>query len=190
MDDVKALVARLRDERHLMQGDGYAALIATATQAADRIEKLEGERDEAQAVTSAWQEVFEGLEAHLKDRIAMRDEADPEAYLRILHGYVANIIRSSRQIVAARWADYDRHRASLHAAEAALTAERERGERTITRDELADALGCFWNAALYATHAYNDSTANAVMAGMVEGAHAIAERLKARAALTDGEPRS
>jgi len=48
----------------------------------------------------------------------------------------------------------------------------------ITRAELVDALGCFWNAALYPTHQYQDSTANAVMAGMVEGVAAVAERLK------------
>ncbi len=45
-------------------------------------------------------------------------------------------------------------------------------------NKLADALGCFWNAALGATHTYNDATANAVMSGMVQGVAAVAERLR------------
>lgn len=48
----------------------------------------------------------------------------------------------------------------------------------IDSKQLADALDCFWNAALYATHEHQDSTANAVMHGMVEGVAAIAARLR------------
>lgn len=45
-------------------------------------------------------------------------------------------------------------------------------------DALANALDCFWNAALTATHAEQDATANAVMSGMVSGVAAVAERLR------------
>lgn len=51
-------------------------------------------------------------------------------------------------------------------------------ERTIPASIVADALGCFWNAALSATHDYQDATANAVMSGMVQGVAAVAERLE------------
>lgn len=43
---------------------------------------------------------------------------------------------------------------------------------------IADALDCFWNASLGATHVHQDSTANAVLAGIVEGVSAIATRLQ------------
>jgi hypothetical protein len=43
---------------------------------------------------------------------------------------------------------------------------------------LADALECFWNAALDVTHPYQDATANAVMGGMVQGFAAMAKRLR------------
>jgi hypothetical protein len=47
-----------------------------------------------------------------------------------------------------------------------------------TNDKLADALECFWNAALGATRTYDDATANAVMSGMVQGVAAVATRLR------------
>jgi Lar family restriction alleviation protein len=43
---------------------------------------------------------------------------------------------------------------------------------------LADALDCFWNAALGATRQHEDATANAVMSGMVEGIAAVAVRIR------------
>lgn len=46
---------------------------------------------------------------------------------------------------------------------------------------LADSLECFWNAALGATHPYDDATANAVMSGMVQGFAAVAFRLREHA---------
>jgi hypothetical protein len=48
----------------------------------------------------------------------------------------------------------------------------------LTSDQLADALEAFWNASLSATHDAQDSTANAVMAGMVEGFAAVASALR------------
>jgi hypothetical protein len=49
---------------------------------------------------------------------------------------------------------------------------------------LADALECFWNAALDVTHPYQDATANAVMGGMVQGFAAMAKRLRESAPTT------
>lgn len=55
------LVERLRDERHVMQGDGLAALLATTSEAADaleaqqaRIAELEVERDDLQRMYRHW----------------------------------------------------------------------------------------------------------------------------------------
>jgi hypothetical protein len=110
-----------RDDLLDNERGGRAAAIA-------RAEKAEKERDEAQSACTAWQGVYESLEAHLKDRINMRDEDDPSAYLRILHSCISGVIRDSRAIVASRWADADRARASL----AAVTAERDKLREALT----------------------------------------------------------
>ncbi len=60
---------------------------------------------EVQATVTAWQYVFEGIEAHLLDRIAMKDEANPQRYLDIIRADVRDVMRSSEQIVKSRWAD-------------------------------------------------------------------------------------
>ncbi len=78
------------------------------------------EVERLQSVVTAWQSVFEGLEAHLQDRIAMKDPANPEAYLSILRSSVARVHRESEQIVAARWADARRARERVAALEAKL----------------------------------------------------------------------
>ncbi len=69
----------------------------------DIVKRLRKERDEAQSAVTAWQEVFEDIEAHLLDRVAMQDPAKPELYLSIIRSSVANVHRSSHQIVASRW---------------------------------------------------------------------------------------
>jgi hypothetical protein len=45
-------------------------------------------------------------------------------------------------------------------------------------NKLADALDCFWNAALDGVRRHDDATANAVMSGMVQGFAAVAARLR------------
>ena len=90
-----------------------------------RAQAAEGERDEAQATCTAWQGVYESLEAHLLDRINMRDEAQPDAYLRILRSEVARVLPNSKAIVAARWADYARHRDRIAALEALVAKAAE-----------------------------------------------------------------
>src|SRR5712671_2160714 len=68
-------------------------------------EELRIERDIAQSACTAWRYVFENIEAHLQDRIAMRDQSSPETYLSIIRSAVENVYRDSHAIVNARWAD-------------------------------------------------------------------------------------
>jgi len=107
--------------------EAWAAWERAATP--DAFLALYAERDEAQSTCTAWQDVFEGIEAHLQDRIAMKDDASPATYLDIIRSAVARIIQTSRQIVNARWADYRRNVARAEAAEASLSAERAEVER-------------------------------------------------------------
>jgi len=78
------------------------------------------QRDEAQSMVQAWDNVFGTIEAHIMDRANMRDPANPELYLSIIRSDIAGIKRSSDQICAARWADYSRHVARATAAEASV----------------------------------------------------------------------
>lgn len=59
-------------------------------------------------------------------------------------------------------------------------------EKPLTASELADALGCFWNAALQAHRdaSYHGDSPQAMLAGIVEGVQAVATRLTEIAALT------
>lgn len=92
--------------------------LVTAASAQARIAELEAERDAAQSAIEAWADVCESLEAHLQDRVAMRDEANPERYLNILRSNMARVQKDSEQIRAARWADYRRQEGRATAAEA------------------------------------------------------------------------
>ena len=56
----------------------------------------------AQEQCNAWRSAFESIEAHLQDRIAMKDYANPERYLDIVRGEVREIQRTSEQFCAAR----------------------------------------------------------------------------------------
>jgi hypothetical protein len=134
------LIKRLR---HRAKFDTAESPYILMEQAATTIETLRRERDEAQSACTAWQGAYEGLEAHLQDRVNMGDEAKPDVYLYILRGYVANIIRDSRAICASRWADYGCHEAALRAKddhiaslEAAL-AERDKA-LVVANAQLAD----------------------------------------------------
>lgn len=70
---------------------------------ADKLRQVEAERDEAQEACRAWKGVYETLEAHLQDRVAMNDLASPETYLSILRSSVARVERDSEQLLKARW---------------------------------------------------------------------------------------
>lgn len=63
----------------------------------------------AEATVTAWQHVFEAIEAHILDRMAMKDPVNPQMYLEIIRAEVAEVMRHSEQIVAARWADSKRY---------------------------------------------------------------------------------
>jgi len=82
------------------------------------LEAAQKDRDTAQSAVEAWAEVCERLEAHLQDRVAMQDEANPAVFLSILRSSMANVQRGSEQIRAARWADYARQEAKIATLEA------------------------------------------------------------------------
>lgn len=88
------------------------------------VEGLREARDTAQSAVEAWAGVVESLEAHLQDRVAMRDEAKPERYLSILRSNIANVQRDSKQIRAARWADRARLVARIEELEQAAVSIR------------------------------------------------------------------
>lgn len=89
------------------------------------VDRVTAERDTAQSAVEAWAHVCESLEAHLEDRVAMGDEANPEVYLRILRSNMARVQKDSEQIRASRWADYRRQREQIEALESALSEARE-----------------------------------------------------------------
>ena len=102
---------------------------------ASAIEALEAERDEAQSMVQAWDHVFGTIEAHIMDRVNMRDEAKPATYLEIIRSDIACIKRASDQICAARWADYKRHADAVAASEARCKRLEEALRDIITQDD-------------------------------------------------------
>lgn len=121
------------------------SLIARTEAAEGEVERLKVEKDTAQSGVDAWKEVCEVLEAHLQDRVAMKDPANPEAYLRIVQSSIAGVRRSTEQICNARWADYRRHRElteRLEARNAELIAQCDRlvEEVQTTRELLGRAM--------------------------------------------------
>jgi hypothetical protein len=102
-DDLKAKLGKLQDYANMRDVQVY---------------DLTKERDQAQSMVQAWEHVFDTLEAHIMDRVAMKDPANPELYLSILRSSYANIKRESEQICAARWADYKRQQDQIDALEA------------------------------------------------------------------------
>lgn len=67
----------------------------------------------AQSNSTAWMGVFETIEAHLRDRIAMNDPGDPASYLSIIQNATQDVQRDGRAIAKARWADSARYEAAL-----------------------------------------------------------------------------
>lgn len=64
----------------------------------------------AEEAARAWREVAETIEAHLLDRVAMGDQANPATYLSIVQSTMARVGRSTEQLLAARWASEKRLR--------------------------------------------------------------------------------
>lgn len=77
------------------------------------IKYLVAERDKAQSNCSAWLNVFETIEAHLKDRIAMKDEANPERYLEIIRYYVEDVSNEAKAYTNARSEDWRRYQTTI-----------------------------------------------------------------------------
>ena len=73
------LTHRLRDEEHLQQRHGFAALLATAREAADRIEELEAKLAEAESRSEVLEtlimdvaaDLYDGVPAHKIDQRIM-----------------------------------------------------------------------------------------------------------------------
>lgn len=70
---------------------------------------LRASLEAAQNMCTAWMFAFGAIEAHLRDRIAMGDPANPTVYLNIIMREAANIQSESEQIGSARSADNARH---------------------------------------------------------------------------------
>ncbi len=76
------------------------------------------QRDTAQELVRAWEGAVSSLEAHIMDRAAMKDPANPETYLSILRSEIAGVQRHSEQCLASRWHDYKSQRSRIEALEA------------------------------------------------------------------------
>jgi hypothetical protein len=116
-------------------------------------EDIKKQRDEAQSMCTAWQGVFEGIDAHLQDRVAMNDLPSPQSYLDIIRGDVARLLHESRAIVRSRWADYRRQQdtiANLEAKCAALVDEKTAPitAKDVTDEEVDAAWWAGWGAPL------------------------------------------
>lgn len=79
---------------------------------------VRGQRDTAQELVRAWEGAVSSLEAHIMDRAAMKDPANPETYLSILRSEIAGVQRRSEQCLASRWHDYKSQRSRIEALEA------------------------------------------------------------------------
>jgi hypothetical protein len=64
---------------------------------------------------------------------------------------------------------------------AAIEAYEREKEPPLTATQLADALGCFWNAAIGSANDRQDATAFSVVGAMAEGIAAIQKRLTEQA---------
>ncbi len=111
MTDAKALAAEAYRYTTLDHGRVHASTShSLINRLATALEAVAGERDAAQSMVTAGQGVFESIEAHIRDRIAMRDPANPELYLEIIRGDVSRVIRDSQMISNSRWAEANRAR--------------------------------------------------------------------------------
>lgn len=108
-----------------------AAILQQAAAHLRRLASEGRERDEAQSTVTAWQQVFESIEAHILDRINMRDEANPKLYLDIIRSDVARVIDDSRAISASRWHEAKRSRERLDASESEVSRLRGKVEEAV-----------------------------------------------------------
>jgi hypothetical protein len=67
--------------------------------------RAEAELVKARACVLAWKTAFDGIEAHILDRMAMGDSADPATYLAIIRADVARVLNDARLIEASFWHD-------------------------------------------------------------------------------------
>lgn len=68
----------------------------------------------AQSNCTAWLNVFETIEAHIRDRMAMDDPANPERYLRIIQADIGDVAKEARAIENARWQDGIRYQTTIN----------------------------------------------------------------------------
>src|SRR5215472_9509231 len=118
--------------------DKFTDTLLSHLQAAnERAERAERELAEARAGCVAWEDAVGGLEAHIEDRIAMSDPANPKTYLQILKADVANVRRDTEAIRKATW-----HRESLY-LQRAERAEKELAEVKNQHGALLNAVEAF-----------------------------------------------
>ncbi len=89
------------------------------------------------ARVTAWQQVFGTIEAHLMDRVNMKDEANPQRCLDIIRYDVAHVDEASKRIVASRWHDYNAHEKRIAVLEARAEAD-ERELAAMSESEWRD----------------------------------------------------
>lgn len=71
--------------------------------ALSRVRELEKDVDEARSGCVAWESAISGVEAHIMDRIAMKDTSQPQIYLEILQYDVAAVRGDTEAIRKATW---------------------------------------------------------------------------------------
>lgn len=75
------------------------------------------------------------------------------------------------------WDGDQREAAEIELAAAKTSLQFLQGAQPLTRGDLADALGCFWNAAINHAHSRESMVAMDVSSVMAEGISAVAQRL-------------
>lgn len=103
----------------------------------EEVEDITLERDKAQAMVMSWQNVFESIEAHIKDRIEMNDDANPERYLRIIQSCASCVIEYSKAICNSRWEDNKQYQARISELENVI-AEKNDGIRSLYEFEKSE----------------------------------------------------
>lgn len=204
------LVRRLRVDAEFLSRDWTGATAqmiglriesAAATILAERARAVaaEGERDEANdrrgAEALSWANIISGLEAHLKDRVAMGDQANPQLYLDIVQGDLKFRAREAEQIYAAT---QHRSTSSLAYGNAQFDrAEAAESENTSLKAKLAEAMEARDQAEraavtavipLEALNAVGNETGHlseAVWTGVLDGVAAVRTLMDARRALAE-----
>lgn len=126
--------------------DLTARLAAAESQLAEervKVASLEAERDRlyeksesASALCLAWDFVFQGIDAHIRDRIAVGDPASPETYLQIIRKDAGQVAVDSQRFLASRRSEIDQ----LHARISKLTKDGYNDATPLTAERVMELL--------------------------------------------------